>query len=129
MTLFCVSVFAFSLTPQYHMPHMRKIRGSLFLLIGICAGVPIFHLIIFHNKIKGFSYAPKYHYWYIGGIIYVLGGLIYVIRCPEKYVQGIFDYFGASHQYLHIAVNISVILHYLGSMDAYYYRLNYHCPA
>lgn len=129
MSLFSAIVFVLSLTPDYHLPKRRILRGSLFLLIGICAGLPIFHLIIFHKHVNGFDHSPKYHYWYLGGIIYVLGGVIYVRRIPEKYRPGKHDYLAASHQFLHLCVNVGVILHYLGSIDSYYYRLNSQCPS
>ncbi|MCQ2821387.1 MAG: hemolysin III family protein [archaeon] len=129
MTVFSVSLFVFSLTPDYHSPERRILRGCLFLILGITAGFPIIYLVLFQSKVKGFDKQPKYHLWYLGGIIYVLGGVIYVYRCPEKYRIGKHDYFGASHQFLHLGVLIGVILHYLGCLDAYYYRVENQCPA
>ena len=53
---------------------------------------------------------------------------MYTLRIPEKYFQGKFDYIGASHQILHIFVNVGFILHYLGCVDSYYYRVENKCP-
>lgn len=128
MTVFSTTIFIASLTPDYHSPKRRVLRGALFLIEGICAGVPIIYLIIFHNSIKGFDHAPKYHLWYLGGISYIIGGLIYVRRIPEKYTVGKNDYFGASHQFLHLFVDIGFILHFLGCLDSYKYRACTSCP-
>ena len=129
ITVFAVIVFGLSLTPGFYMPKYRKWRGLSFLLLGICAGIPIIYIIIFKKKIKGFNGIPKLHHWYVGGIIYILGGLIYMLRIPEKICPGKFDYVGASHQFLHLCVDVGIILHYLGSINSYYYRLRNECPA
>jgi adiponectin receptor len=128
ITIFSLCVFIYSLTPSFTNPNYRKIRGIIFLTIGISTAIPILHLAFFGNKIEGFNKQPKLFYWYFGGISYVFGGIMYTLRIPEKYFKNIFDYFGASHQILHTFVIIGFISHYLGCLDSYYYRIDNKCP-
>ena len=128
ITIFSICVFVYSLTPSFTNPNYRKIRGIIFLTIGISTAFPILHLAFFgKSTVDGFKKQPKLFYWYFGGISYVLGGLIYTLRVPEKYIKNKFDYLGASHQILHCFVVLGFILHYLGCLDSYYYRIDNKC--
>lgn len=128
ITIFSICVFIYSLTPSFTNKSHRKIRGTIFLTIGISTAFPILHLAFFgKSTVDGFKKQPKLFYWYFGGISYVLGGLIYTLRVPEKYVKNKFDYFGASHQFLHCFVVLGFVLHYLGCLDSYYYRIDNKC--
>ena len=128
ITIFSICVFIYSLTPSFTNKSHRKIRGTIFLTIGISTAFPILHLAFFgKSTVDGFKKQPKLFYWYFGGISYVLGGLIYTLRVPEKYIKNKFDYLGASHQFLHCFVVLGFILHYLGCLDSYYYRIDNKC--
>ena len=128
ITIFSICVFVYSLTPSFTNPNYRKIRGIIFLTIGVSTAFPILHLAFFgKSTVDGFKKQPKLFYWYFGGISYVLGGLIYTLRVPEKYIKNKFDYLGASHQFLHCFVVLGFILHYLGCLDSYYYRIDNKC--
>jgi adiponectin receptor len=128
ITVFAFGVFLYSLTSDFHRPQRRTFRGTLFLCLGISAGIPIINLIFFRDSIKGFDELPRLLFWYIGGISYVFGTLLFINRFPEKWKPGKFDYFGSSHQLFHICVVIGSISHYFGCLDSYYYRLNNTCP-
>ena len=47
---------------------------------------------------------PQLIFWYLGGIIYITGALIYILRIPEKYRPGKHDIWGSSHQIFHFFV-------------------------
>ena len=128
ISVFALSVFFFTLSPDFHVPKRRRLRGTLFLSLGISTAIPILHLTFFGNYVKGFEKLPHLQYWYYGGVSYVFGGLMYVLRIPERYYIGKFDLFGASHQILHIFVDVGFILHYLGAIDSFYYRVVNQCP-
>ena len=85
-------------------------------------GYPYFIWLFFGDKIKGYSHGLKLINWYIGGISYIVGALLYILRYPEKKYPGKFDYIGASHQLFHILVFFGAFFHFLGSIDAYNYR-------
>ena len=129
ITAFAVSVFLYSLTSDFHIPERRTLRGSLFLCLGLSASIPIFHLVFFKNSVRGFEAMPRLIFWYIGGISYVSGALMYINRIPERFKPGNFDIFGSSHQIFHCLIVVGVITHYLGCLDSYYYRIENSCPA
>ena len=127
MTTFGLTTFGLCLTNGFNLPDKRILRGSSFLIFGISAGIPILHSIIAKEGLKGYSNETRFMFWHLGSITYVSGALLYLIRFPEKYYPGKFDFFGSSHQLLHIAVLIAVFFHYIGSLDAYYSRFNNLC--
>ena len=127
ISTFGITTFCLSLTKSFNSPKMREFRGKLFLIFGLSAGIPIVHLSIVGDKLIGYNPDLRLLFWYLGGITYVIGGIIYITRFPEKKFPGKFDYFGSSHQIFHFAVVISAYFHYLGSLDAYYSRFNYLC--
>lgn len=127
MSILGLTTFSLCLTNGFNMPEKRVLRGSLFLFFGLSSGIPILHIAFFGNKLKGYNPDTRLIFWYLGGIIYALGAILYLIRYPEKYFPGKFDYFGSSHQLLHFAVLIGVVLHYIACLDAYYSRFNNLC--
>ena len=122
ITVFGIGTFLYSLTDDFNKPERRSLRGILFLIFGLCTGIPVLHMAFFGNKIKGYTSGLKLIYWYLGGISYVVGALLYILRYPEKKYPGTFDYIGASHQLFHILVFFGAFFHFLGSIDAYNYR-------
>jgi adiponectin receptor len=127
ISTFGITTFCLSLTKSFNSPKMREFRGKLFLIFGLSAGIPIVHLSIVGDKLIGYNPDLRLLFWYLGGVTYVIGGIIYITRFPEKKFPGKFDYFGSSHQIFHFAVVIAAYFHYLGSLDAYYSRFNYLC--
>lgn len=128
MSIFAISVFLFTLSPDFHVPSRRRLRGTLFLTLGLSAAIPMFHLVFFGNTVTGFDKSPKLLCWYLGGISYVVGALIYLQRIPEKYRPRKHDIFGASHQIFHVLVVCGVVFHYIGCVQSYYYRAENTCP-
>ena len=124
ITVFGIGTFLYSLTDDFNKPQRRGVRGTLFLIFGLSAGIPIVHMTAFGDTIEGYSPDIEFIYWYLGGISYVVGALLYILRYPEKKCQKKFDYVGASHQIFHILVFLGALFHYLGSLDAYNYRFN-----
>ena len=110
------------LSSDFSKPYKRTFRGILFILFGICTGFPIVHMTLFGNNINGYCSGIKLKNWYYGGLSYIIGALLYILRFPEKKFRGKFDYFGSSHQIFHILVFIGATFHYFGSIDAYKYR-------
>ena len=127
VTTLGLTTFGLCLTDGFNLPDKRILRGSSFLTFGICSGIPIIHFLIVGESLKGYNNDIRFLYWHLGGITYVIGAILYLIRFPEKYFPGKFDIFGSSHQLLHIAVLIASFFHYIGSLDAYYSRFNNLC--
>lgn len=127
ISTFGITTFCLSLTNNFNTPKMRGFRGKLFLIFGICAGIPVIHLKLGGKNLLGYDPELRFLYWYLGGITYIIGGIIYITRFPEIKYPGKFDYIGSSHQLFHIFVVIAALFHYLGSLDAYYSRFNSLC--
>lgn len=64
----------------------------------------------------------------IGGLIYIGGAIIYILRIPERWRPGTFDLCGASHQIFHFAVIIACCLHYYTNVATFAKRQTYECP-
>ena len=122
ITSFGIGTFLYSLTDDFNKPQRRSLRGTLFLIFGLCTGIPILHMAFFGNTIEGYSKDIILINWYLGGISYVIGALFYILRFPEKKFPGKFDFFGASHQIFHVLVFCGALFHFMGSLDAYKYR-------
>ena len=124
ITVFGIGIFLYSLTDDFNKPQKRTLRGIIFLIFGLCTGIPILHMAFFGKKLEGNAAGINLINWYVGGVCYVIGALLYIIRFPEKIFPGKFDYIGASHQIFHILVFFGALFHFLGSLDAYNYRFN-----
>ncbi len=116
-------IFIFTITSSdFSKPHKRAFRGVLFILFGITTGIPVIHMTFFGDTIKGYKPGAKFNNWYYGGISYIFGAILYILRFPEKKFRGKFDYIGSSHQLFHVFVLLGALFHFFGSLDAYKYR-------
>ena len=122
ISVFGIGTFLYSLTDDFNKPKRRCLRGTLFLIFGLCTGVPILHMAFFGDYIEGYGENIILLNWYLGGISYIVGALFYILRFPEKKFPGKFDYFGASHQIFHVLVFFGALFHFMGSLEAYNYR-------
>ena len=124
ISVFGIGTFLYSLTKDFNLPKRRTLRGILFLIFGISSGFSVIHMSFFGNTIIGYVKGVKILFWSIGGVSYIIGAILYILRFPEKVFPGKFDYFGASHQIFHVLVFVGAFSHFIGSIDAYYYRFN-----
>ena len=122
ITAFGIGTFIYSLTDDFNKPQRRCLRGTLYLIFGLCTAIPILHMAFFGKYIEGYSDDITLLNWYLGGISYIVGALFYILRFPEKKFPGKFDYFGASHQIFHVLVFFGALFHFIGSLEAYNYR-------
>lgn len=126
MTVLGLIVFIISIREEFTKKEYHKIKGFLFLTFGISAGIPVFHLKLL--GVEGFDDAQfDFSLWYLGGISYIVGALIYISRVPERIWPGRFCIVGNSHQIFHMLVLVGVFSHYLGSVQTYVYRSHNVC--
>ncbi len=124
---FGVIIFAIMLIPQFDKPQFLKLKGGLFLLFGISAGIAIVQFDFFPDSIGSFPNLPSLLTFYLGGLFYIVGAVIYILRIPERFKPGLFDYIGNSHNIFHLFVLLGVACHYDGCIKSYNYRLNNTC--
>ena len=89
MTIFCVFIFLVSLTEGFNSPAKRKVRGTLFLILGISAGIPLIHMYFLGDSV-GMVKNGNFFFYVLGGILYIGGALLFMWRFPEKYWPGRF---------------------------------------
>lgn len=118
-----LGIFLYSvISSNFSKPKRRTFRGILFLIFGICTGIPIIHMTFFGETIYGYVKGIKLINWYLGGLSYIFGAILYILRFPERKFKDTFDFIGSSHQLFHIFVFLGATFHYFGSLDAYKYR-------
>ncbi len=125
MTILGIIVFIISVREKFGSKEYHNVRGILFLVFGISAGTPIVHLNI--ANIPGNEVPLDFTLWYIGGAFYVVGGLLYTLKFPERFWPGRFCIIGNSHQIFHCCVLVGVFSTYFACVDNYVYRTTYKC--
>ena len=87
----CTGCFVLLLVPSFDRPKYRPLRGILFVICGLLAGVPLIHAY----QYKGTKLLPELDvFWFaFAGALYIFGAFLYVKRIPEKYFPHVFDIF------------------------------------
>jgi len=65
---------------------------------------------------------PGYSTIMVEAVIYITGMLLYAIRWPERWIPGIFDHVGSSHQLFHTCVVLGVLVHYYAALQLFEWR-------
>ena len=95
-----LGIFLYSIfSSDFSKPYKRTFRSILFVIFGTCTGIPIIHMTFFSNTIRGYFPGIKLINWYLGGLSYFIGAILYAIRFPEKFFPIKYDYIGSSHQF------------------------------
>ncbi|KAJ2401484.1 hypothetical protein GGI23_001368 [Coemansia sp. RSA 2559] len=104
--------------PHFGTPDYRPIRVAIFIALGISAVIPA---ITHAYWLFGWEYilnAVQAPYMAAMGSTYILGGIIYGARVPERWWPGRFDYWFHSHQIFHVFVVVAAVFHYVGIVRA-----------
>ncbi len=116
----CVTV---SMRSKFSTPKYRPLRFTVFVLFGLYGVVPALHIIVRDGYTQAcLAFAP----WSLGamGAIYIFGGILYVLRIPERFSPGMFDIWASSHQLFHICVITAALVHYDTLLNMIKYRLD-----
>lgn len=89
ISIACAASFIFTLLPGTDSPNCRKFRGLLFVFVGLLAGAPVIQGAASTDP----NVILNTQYWLGGGLIYLLGALMYIARIPERFAPGKFDFF------------------------------------
>ncbi|THV04688.1 HlyIII-domain-containing protein [Dendrothele bispora CBS 962.96] len=99
------------LNPEYAKPTHRGARTAVFIVLGLCAAVPVTHWALVHGMHKLVT-EMGLQWLALSGSLYIFGALLYANRIPERFFPGAFDYFFASHQIFHFCVVLAALAHY-----------------
>ncbi|KAF8884916.1 hemolysin-III related-domain-containing protein [Gymnopilus junonius] len=123
MTLAGIGAAFIVLDPEYAKPTHRGARTTVFIALGLCAIVPVTHLILTHGFQELIS-EMGVNWLLTSGALYIGGALLYANRIPERFAPGRFDLFLASHQIFHFCVVLAALAHYKGVLVCLRYRLS-----
>jgi len=107
----------FILGPMFIQPQYRSLRAITYLSLGLFAIVFIVHSIYLH----GFALQRRrlsIECMGLMALLNLLGCSAYAFRIPESKFPGKFDFVGASHQIMHVAVLAAGLVHYHGLSKA-----------
>ncbi|KAJ0961236.1 hypothetical protein J5N97_000782 [Dioscorea zingiberensis] len=114
ITVFGVATILVSLVPVFQTPEFRSVRALLFFCMGVSGLVPIIHkLMVFGDQPVAVMTTV---YELVMGGFYGLGVVVYAARVPERWMPGMFDLVGHSHQLFHVLVIAGAYTHYLASV-------------
>mmetsp|Transcript_25819 Transcript_25819/g.62694 ORF Transcript_25819/g.62694 Transcript_25819/m.62694 type:complete len:161 (+) Transcript_25819:1-483(+) len=113
--------------PHFEQPKHRTTRAVVFVGFGLCNVISVLHA----GLLQGFlsiQFWRHASYFGVAGMFYLLGARLYAVRWPERsYPDGRFDCYLNSHNILHIAVVLGCLVHFIGGLDNFYYRMNHGC--
>ena len=122
----CSIAFIVTLMPHFEHPSLRKVRGGMFVGIGVGSAFSFVHLIFFSDPLHMLEFRP--FFFILGGAFYVGGAGIFVSRVPERFFPGRFDLVGQSHNIWHAMVLAGALCHFYGSLQCFHYRRMVPCP-
>lgn len=108
VTIVGFSVAVVSLLKKFGSSEFRSIRTTIYIIYGVSAALPVIHYFFSDNYVD-VPFFPLFTF----GALYILGGVLYANRIPEKFSPGKFDIYCHSHQIFHILVVLAAWLHLL----------------
>jgi adiponectin receptor len=111
--VFSVLTMMVSLWEKFAEPDYRLIRALVFAAYGLSAIIPVFHWAYTRLGTDA-NLRMSLICLLIMGACYILGGVLYAARIPERYFPGKCDYWFQSHQLFHCLVIAAAVVHYKG---------------
>ncbi|XP_039643887.1 progestin and adipoQ receptor family member 4-like isoform X2 [Perca fluviatilis] len=87
-----------------------------------------FGLFLFRVLGSGVGSPNSLRLFVIMDTLAVVGGLINIIQIPERFIPGLFDNWGNSHQIMHVMVICSIIYLHWGTLEDLAWIRTYQCP-
>ena len=106
----------------------RRIVARTFLFIG--QGFLVSTALVHQAHLYGASSREFTHHFVplaAACILYMIAGLVFAFRVPERWFPGAFDLAFNSHNILHFLVLIAAWVHWRGCVHAMHYRVSYDC--
>jgi channel protein (hemolysin III family) len=117
-----IMVFTIVVLPSYRHAKYRVLKVMCFISMAIGGTGPLMHFQLQLGQVHFITY-----WLLVMGACYLLGALIYVTQVPERWWPGMFDFVGHSHQLWHVSIFCAIIVHFLGLMHMYEWRMTRVC--
>ncbi|GAA5949581.1 hypothetical protein JCM3765_002712 [Sporobolomyces pararoseus] len=109
------------ISPNARTPSFRRLRTWLFISLGLSAVFPVGHAI-YRYGLEEASDNISLFWLALGGVLYIVGALLYAERTPERFAPGRFDLFGSSHQIFHVMILLAAWSHATGIFEGFRYH-------
>lgn len=115
--------------PRFNGADMAWIRVAFYVGLALTGFMPMLQLSLTHGPefvLNFYSPISKSLLVYLGGAI------VYASKIPERWVPGMFDYIGGSHNFWHIAVLGGILFHYTAMQTFFanaFHRAEGGCPS
>jgi adiponectin receptor len=120
----CAICFVITLLPDCDKARCRPAKGIMFIVMGLSTASVIGYLGV-ENPMQ---LKVQWQWYALGGAIYIMGAIMYVLRIPERWKPGAFDLCGASHQLFHVCVLAGCLIHYTSNYNLFFAREKHFCP-
>lgn len=96
------------------------VNALTFMLAGFSTIPGVVHMAIYSDKqtLDHFDIWP----WLTGGVLYIVGAVIYALKWPECWGNGKFDLIGNSHNIFHVFIVLAAMVHWYGSVRVFHER-------
>ena len=119
----CVACVVISLWKKFSTPKYRPLRFGLFVAFGVYGVIPSVHVALREGFAKQHMVQAATGVLIMAGL-YLMGALLYVCRCPERFFPGRFNTWASSHQLFHICVVCAALVHYDTLLNMIKYRMS-----
>jgi adiponectin receptor len=127
LTYFCAqtaaSGFAVVLTLRsyFHQSGVHAWRSIIYFLLGASLFIPFLQALNSVGSVEELNKAAGLGSFLWLAIIHSIGGILYVVRVPERWFPGKFDICGQSHNWMHFLVVLGAYVGLRGLLEAYQY--------
>ncbi|XP_033975123.1 progestin and adipoQ receptor family member 4 [Trematomus bernacchii] len=135
ITLFCypllrqAALLAYTLLSAYGIYCATTARTNILRLQAfIWQAMFRFLLFLFRVFGSGVGSPHSLRLFVIMDTLAVVGGLVNIIQIPERFVPGLFDNWGNSHQIMHVMVVCSIIYLHWGTLEDFEWIKTFQCP-
>lgn len=129
ITCLSISTFVIMQNPRYFSSAWSTKRSMVYVGLVAYGVIPTIHWVYLNGGISSEIvqlFVPKVL------IMYSLGALafvFYITKFPERFVPGLFDFIGSSHQWWHFIIVVAFAFWHFAGQDLLLYRIKHDCHA
>eukprot|EP00049_Salpingoeca_infusionum_P026729 m.27569 g.27569 ORF g.27569 m.27569 type:complete len:598 (-) comp8943_c0_seq1:650-2443(-) len=113
--------------PKFDGKNKKHIRVLLFVILSATAFLPVAHFAMIYGMEHTLTVIDVFWLFGISCPLYLIGAAVFVLKVPERFFPGRFDYFFHSHQLWHIFVMSAAYAHYVCVHNMMHYWLHNQC--